>query len=94
MNGLSFNLQPTDKLQLNGAQVEVLDESGKLLIALTPELQEGSHLVLDEENQDVFVVEDGATLQSCTDNKWVKWGIQSGWDILVCVPVTLGAEVQ
>lgn len=91
-NGLEFSLERGDKLELEGNTVSVVDEEGDTLISLAPELPNNMTLWLDEENNEVFAVQSGIAFRGCTNNKWVKWGIQGAWDGLVCLPATVASS--
>lgn len=90
-NGLAFSLEHGDTLALDGETVSVVDDKGDTLLTVAPELPSDMTLWLDEETNEVFAVKSGITFRGCTDNKWVKWGIQGAWDGLVCLPATVAA---
>ena len=90
-NGLAFSLEHGDTLTLAGNTVTVVDDKGDELLSLSPELPGDMALWLDEETDEVFAVHSGIAFRGCTDNKWVKWGIQGAWDGLVCLPATVAS---
>lgn len=88
-NGLRFELHKDDQLKVVDERVIVANGEGKALVELDPDLPDGMTLWMDEEKGEVFAVQEGPAFRGCTDNKWVKWGIQTAWDGLVCVPATI-----
>lgn len=89
-SALQFELDDSDSIMLKGKDVVVTDESGKEIVKVSPDLEFGEKVHLDQKTKKAFVVNE-STNEGCTNNKWVHWGMQGAWDGLVCLPGTLAA---
>lgn len=87
---LQFELDDSDSITLKGKDVVVTNESGKEIVKVSPDLEFGEKVHLDQKTKKVSVVNE-STNEGCTNNKWVHWGMQGAWDGLVCLPGTLAA---
>lgn len=87
-SGIEFELQPGDELYVDNGVVRVVDDEEDEILSVKPDLPEDMELYLDEDSHSVYAVNRGTSFYGCTNNKWVKWGIQGAWDGLVCVPAT------
>lgn len=86
---LQFELDDSDSIMVKGKDVVVTDESGKEIVKVSPDLEFGEKVHLDQKTKKVSVVNE-STNEGCTNKKWVHWGMTGAWNTLVCLPTFIG----